>query len=155
MAHDLARAAAAPITAALFACDWNAVRSPMAEGIAKSLLGTRVFLQSAGAAGQRPLDGFAVAACREIGVDIAGHRHHTFDEMAAWGEDVGQYDLIVALSPGAADRARAATSASAVVVEHWPTDDPTEIGGSRDRRLDAYRAVRDALRARIIRRFGD
>jgi len=39
-------------------------------------------------------------------------------------------------------------------VEYWPTVDPTAIEGSREQRLDAYRAVRDELMARIRERFG-
>ena len=38
-------------------------------------------------------------------------------------------------------------------VEYWPTADPTAIEGNREQRLDAYRAVRDQLLARIKARF--
>ena len=41
----------------------------------------------------------------------------------------------------------------AVEVEYWPTQDPTAVEGSRDQRLDAYRAVRDELMRRIRARF--
>jgi arsenate reductase len=138
---------------ALFACDWNAVRSPMAEGISKHLLGTQVFLQSAGALGEMPLDPFAVAVCAEIGVDIARHRTHTLDEMAQWGDDLGQYDLIVALSPAARARALKTAAVSHVAVEFWPIPDPTETGESRNQKLDAYRAARDLIIQRIRERF--
>ena len=37
------------------------------------------------------------------------------------------------------------TRTSAVEIEYWPTMDPTIVEGSRDQRLDAYRAVRDEL----------
>jgi len=140
--------------AALFACDWNAVRSPMAEGIAKTMLGTRVFLQSAGAAGQKPLDPFAVAVCAEIGVDIRRHSGHSFAQFSAPGEDLGQFDLIVAMSPAARDRAQAVALRHGVAVEHWPIVDPTSIGDSRGQRLDAYRRARDDIRDRIVARFG-
>jgi len=138
----------------LFSCDWNAVRSPMAEGIAKKLLGTRVFVQSAGARGELPLDPFAVQVCAEIGVDITQHSTHTFDEMAEWGDDLTQYDLIVTLSPGAQRRALEATAGSHVDVEYWPTLDPTDLGDTREQKLDAYRQTRDQIRERIMLRFG-
>lgn len=140
--------------AALFACDWNAVRSPMAEGIAKTMLGTRVFLQSAGAAGQKPLDHFAVEVCAEIGVDIRGHSGHSFAQLAAWGEDLAQFDLIVALSQAAQDAAQAAAARHGVAVEYWPVVDPSSLGDSRMQRLDAYRRTRDDIRGRIAARFG-
>jgi hypothetical protein len=38
-------------------------------------------------------------------------------------------------------------------VEYWPTVDPTDTDGSREQRLDAYRAVRDQLLNRIRERF--
>ena len=41
----------------------------------------------------------------------------------------------------------------AVAVEYWPMADPTAIEGNREQRLDAYRAVRDQLIARIKMRF--
>jgi arsenate reductase len=140
--------------ATLFSCDWNSVRSPMAEGIAKKLLGKRVFVQSAGARGQLPLDPFAVEVCAEIGVDISGHNTHTFDEMEEWGDDLSQFDLIVALSPGAQRRALQTTAFSHVDVEYWPTLDPTDLGDTRAQKLDAYRQARDQIRRRIMERFG-
>ena len=42
----------------------------------------------------------------------------------------------------------------AAEVEYWPTPDPTAIEGSREQKLDAYRAVRDELMAHIRERFG-
>jgi arsenate reductase len=140
--------------ATLFACDWNAVRSPMAEGIAKKLLGRRVFLQSAGARGLLPLDPFAVEVCREIGVDIACHNAHSFDAMQEWGDDLGQFDLIVALSPGAQRRAREVAERAHTAVEYWPTLDPTDLGDTRAQKLAAYRQTRDQIRERIMTRFG-
>lgn len=138
----------------LFACDWNAVRSPMAEGIAKKLLGTRVFVQSAGSSGEMEVDPFAVAVCAEIGIDIAQHKTHTIDEMEQWGDDLAQFDLIVALSPGARQRALDTAEKAHVAVEYWPTLDPTELGETREQKLAAYRLTRDQIRERIMMRFG-
>ena len=140
--------------AALFACDWNSVRSPMAEGIAKKLLGRKVFVQSAGARGAVEIDPFAVAVCREIGIDIAGHATHSFDRMRDWGDDLSQFDLIVALTPAAQRRALEAIGTADVDVEYWPTLDPTDLGETRDQKLAAYRQTRDQIRERIMGRFG-
>lgn len=140
--------------ATLFACDWNAVRSPMAEGIAKKLLGKRVFLQSAGARGELPIDPFVVAVCDEIGVDLSGHSTHTFDAMEEWGDDLAQFDLIVALSPAAQRRALEAAHGADVAVEYWATLDPTDLGETREQKLWAYRKTRDQIRERIMTRFG-
>ena len=137
----------------LFCCDHNAVRSPMAEGLAKSLLGTRVFLQSAGIQSEMDIDGFSIAVCAEIGIDISGHKSKSFDEIEDSGEDIDSYDLIIALSPAAQRRALEYTRDFALEVEYWPTLDPTGLGETRERKLEAYRQCRDQLKARLIARF--
>ncbi|MCY4408351.1 MAG: low molecular weight phosphatase family protein, partial [Rhodospirillaceae bacterium] len=65
----------------LFACTWNSVRSPMAEGLMKSLFGTRLFVDSAGVRSGGGRDPFAVLVMAEIGIDIGGHRPKTFDDL--------------------------------------------------------------------------
>jgi hypothetical protein len=45
-------------------------------------------------------------------------------------------------------------SGFAVDVEYWPTQDPSVASGNREQTLDAYRAVRDGLFAKIKTRFG-
>lgn len=133
----------------LFACTLNAVRSPMAEGLARAMLGTRIYVDSAGLS-TATLDPFAVAAMAEIGIDIRDHNTQGFDDIA-----VDEFDVIVALSPEALERVKALTRASSVAVEYWPTDDPTaDSGGSRESRLAAYRVVRDGLKRRIRESFG-
>lgn len=133
----------------LFACSLNAVRSPMAEGLARAILGQRIYVDSAGLA-TAVLDGFAVAAMAELGIDIRDHNTQGFDDIA-----VDEFDMVVALSPEALERARELTRHTSVALEYWPTDDPTvEQGGSREARLDAYRAVRDKLSRQIRERFG-
>ncbi len=132
----------------LFACSLNAVRSPMAEGLARALLGQRIFIDSAGLS-TAALDQFAVAVMSEISIDITNHNTQGFDDIA-----IDEFDLIVALSPEAHAKALALTRHSSVAVEYWPTPDPTaEAGGARERRLAAYRAVRDQLRQTIRARF--
>jgi len=131
----------------LFACNENAVRSPMAEAILKHLLGKRVYVDSAGLRAGR-LDPMAVEVLKEIGIDVSRHRPKTFDQL----ED-GFYDLIVTLSPEAQHRAVELTRTMACDVEFWNTFDPTIVEGTREQRLAAYRAVRDTLMGRIKARF--
>ena len=138
----------------VFACDHNAVRSPIAEGIMKWLHGWHVFVQSAGIRSGTPLDGLAVTALDEIGVDISRHQPRTFDEMEAYGEDFGAFELIVSFTPAAHRRALEYTRLSALEAVYWPTEDPTIIEGSRETQLDAYRALRDRIHHRIEDRFG-
>jgi len=140
--------------AVLFCCDHNAVRSPMAEGIMKRDYGTRIFVQSAGVKSDLEIDGFAVAVCAEIGVRLERHRVRTFAEMEEWGDQIGQYDLIVALSPAAQRQALEYTRFHHIEVDYWPVFDPTGIGETRAAKLDAYRHTRDQIAGRIAERFG-
>ncbi len=132
----------------LFACSQNAIRSPIAEGLLKHLLGHRVYVDSVGVrAGE--IDPFAVVVMEEIGIDISKHRSKSFDQL----EDTS-YDLIVSLSPEAQHRAVELTRTMACEVEFWRVLDPSLIEGSRETRLQAYREIRDQLLRRIQERFG-
>ena len=128
------------------------MRSPIAAGLFQQLFGKSIYVASAGVQ-KGELDPFAVAVMEEIGVDISRHRPMDFEEL----EDLEglNFDLIVSLSPPAHHKALELTRTVAADVEYWPTVDPTGIEGSREQRLDAYRAVRDQLMARIRARFGN
>ncbi len=139
----------------LFCCDHNSVRSPMAEGIAKKLFGTDVYLQSAGVKGDLDIDGFAISVCQELEVELSRHRSRSFDEMENWGDDLSSFDLIVALSPASQRRAQELTRHSHLEVEYWPILDPTGLGESRDARLVSYRQARDQIVERLKTRWGD
>ncbi len=139
----------------LFCCDYNAVRSPMAEGIMKQLHGDTVYVQSAGVRRDLDIDGFSIAVCQEIDVELARHRVRSMDEMQDWGDDLSSFELIVALSPAAQRRAIESTAYFALDVEYWPVLDPTGMGESREDKLGFYRQARDQIHNRIIQRFGN
>ena len=105
----------------LFACTQNAIRSPMAEAIAKQLFGHRIYVDSVGVWAHE-IDGFAVAVMDEIGIDISGHKPKSFDDL----ED-SSFDLIISLSPEAQHRAVEMTRTMACDVEFWPTRSPRSI----------------------------
>jgi len=134
--------------AVMFCCTLNSVRSPMAEGILKKLVGADIYVDSVGAR-EGFTDPMMVEVMKEIDVDMSGHNPKTFDEL----EDTS-FDLIIALSPEAQHHAVELTRTMACEVEFWNTFDPTIIEGTRDQRLDAYRQVRDQLQARLAKRFG-
>lgn len=136
--------------AVLFACGLNSVRSPMAAALLRQMLGTKLYVGSAGVR-KGELDPFAAAVMDEVGIDIKTHRPITIEEL----EDLEglNFDLIVTLSPEAHHKALELTRTLALDVEYWPTADPTAIEGSREQRINAYRDVRDQLLQRIRTRF--
>lgn len=120
----------------------------MAEALARRFLGRSVHLASAGIRPGLP-NPFAIAVLDEIGIDLSRHRPQTFEDL-----EETSFDLIITLSPEAHHRALEFTRSMAVDVNYWPTFDPTAIEGSRNTVLDAFRAVRDSLAARIEAEFG-
>jgi arsenate reductase len=126
----------------------------MAEGLMKRFYGQETYVQSAGVHNDLEIDGFAVAVCQEMGVELARHRSRSFDEMQQWGDDLTGFDLIIALSPASQRHALEQTRYYHLDVEYWPILDPTGLGETRDAKLDAYRQSRDQIIRRMMDRFG-
>lgn len=141
-------------TSVLFCCDFNAVRSPMAEGMMKQLYGHSIYVQSAGVKSDLEVDGFAIAVCQELGVELSRHQARSFDDMQEWGDDLSGYDLVVCLSPASQRHALDFTRFYHMDVEYWPVLDPTGLGEGREAKLAAYRQTRDQIRAKLLARFG-
>jgi protein-tyrosine-phosphatase len=151
-----------PPGAVLFACNYNRVRSPIAEGLLRQLMGDRMFVDSCGlkrapgdeeaeaeAEAEGPgIDPLAIEVMAEIGCDISGCRPKTFDEL----ED-DSFDLVISLTPEAQHRAVELARGRAAEIEYWPTTDPTLAEGSRETKLSVYRELRDALARLIQQRF--
>jgi len=147
--------------AVLFACNFNQVRSPMAEALLKRLVGTGIFVDSCGLKRARPTeqgddheapataDPFVQAVMAEFDCDLSLHRPKTFDEL----ED-DSFDLVISLTPEAQHRSVELARGRAADIEYWAIQDPTLTEGSREARLAAYREVRDTLARRITERFG-
>jgi protein-tyrosine-phosphatase len=132
----------------LFLCGMNAVRSPVAERLARALLPSSVFVASAGVhVGEA--DPFIGAVLAEEGIHLGERTPKTLDDL----ED-DYFDLIVTLSPEAHHAALELTRTLAVEVEYWPTVDPTATQGSREQKIAAYRDMRDRLKTQIKERFG-
>ena len=125
--------------AVLFMCGMNAIRSPIAEAIARHYLPKSVYIASAGVRrGER--DPFVDVVLDEIGLNLGRHQPHVLDDL----ED-DYFDLIVTLAPEAHHKALELTRSWPVEVEYWPTPDPTVATGTREQILDAYRGVRDHI----------
>ena len=135
--------------AVLFACNFNRVRSPMAAALMRLIYGDRVFVDSCGLKSVEEIDPFVVAVMDEVGADLSDHHGKRFEDL-----DDGSFDVVISLTPEAQHRAVEMARGRAVDVEYWPTMDPTLATGRREAVMDAYRKVRDDLRARILDRFG-
>lgn len=139
--------------AVLFACNFNRVRSPMAEALLKQLVGDAIYVDSCGLTyprdgGTEGVDPFAEVVMAELGCDLSDHHAKIFDDL----ED-DSFDLVISFTPEAQHRAAEFARGRAADIEYWPIFDPTLAEGSREARLATYREVRDMLAARIAERF--
>ncbi|WP_301046452.1 low molecular weight phosphatase family protein [Vannielia sp.] len=126
----------------------------MAEGLMKKFYGHDAYVQSAGVYNDLDIDGFAIAVCAEIGVELERHKSRSFEEMQQWGDDLSGFDLVVALSPASQRQVLELTRIYHLEVEYWPIMDPSGLGETRDAKLSVYRQVRDQLVERMRARFG-
>ena len=128
----------------LFLCTHNSSRSQMAEGLLRAHGGTRFAVSSAGTHPRR-VHPLAIRAMREIGIDMseaAGYHAKGLDEFA------GQpFDLVVTVCDEAAEECPYCPGAHRQV--HWGFPDPSAASGTDGERLAVFRAVRNAIAARV------
>ena len=120
----------------------------------KKFYGQGTYVQSVGVKNDMEIDGFSIAVCQELDVELSRHRSRSFDEMEQWGDDLSSFDLVVALSPASQRRALDLTRFYHLDVEYWPILDPTGLGETREAKLASYRSARDQIIARLIERWG-
>jgi arsenate reductase len=122
----------------LILCTGNSARSQMAEWLLRHDSGDRFEVFSAGT---RPdaVRPEAIAAMREVGIDISGHRSKSVNEF------LGQhFDYVLTVC----DHARESCPifpATAVKV-HRGFEDPAASQGSEEERRALFRRVRDEIR---------
>lgn len=136
----------------IFVCTGNTCRSPMAEGLLKALLGPDCNweISSAGicAANGFPASPNAVAAMKEKGVNISGHRSRHLSAAMIESADLlvtmtrGHRDAILAIAPESAGKVFLLKSFG---IAQCPADIYDPVGEA----LDVYRRVRDEIDAAL------
>lgn len=125
----------------LFLCTGNSARSQMAEGLLRHLAGDRFEVESAGIdpKGVNPL---AIAAMREVGVDISGHSSKTAGSL------LGQhFRYVITVCDNANERCP--IFPGVVTRLHWPLEDPAKATGTDTERLAVFRRIRDEIGDRV------
>ena len=125
----------------------------MAEGIFKSLIGRKIFVQSAGIFDTLEIDGFTVKVCDEINVKLSKHRVKSLREMEKEGGFVGSFDLIIPLTKEASEEAYRYSTYSSVMIEDWIVDEPIKNENDINQTLYSYRMTRDIIFNKIKQRF--
>src|SRR5665213_2511613 len=122
----------------LILCTGNSARSQMAEGLLRHDAGDRFEVSSAGTQPSR-VRPEAIAAMREVGIDISSQRSKSVDEFAAHAFD---YVLTVCdnakescpIYPGHGNRL------------HRSLGDPSAVQRTGENKLAAFPRVRDEIR---------
>ena len=126
----------------LFLCTHNSSRSQMAEGLLRSRGGNTYEVFSAGTQ-PRSVHPLAIQSMSEIGIDLSQHRAKGIEEFAA----ASPMDLVITVCDEAAEACPFFPNARQQV--HWGFSDPSQVTGSEEERLAAFRHVRDLIAAKM------
>lgn len=124
----------------LFLCVANSARSQLAEGLAKSILGSLVDSQSAGS---RPgkLNPYAIKVMQEIGLDISKQYSKSIDDLSP--KFIVNINYIITLCAEEICPTMIAPKAKKL---HWPFPDPASNAPLfDDEMLTRFRAARDSI----------
>ncbi len=137
------------IESLLFVCNYNSVRSPIAECLAKDIFGDRVFIDSIGIQEELlEINPFAISVMEEAGLILLNHKPKHFEDL-----NDTSFDLIVCLSAEAEEKMKSLTRGYDIKIELWETDDPSGVKGNRENIMSAFREMRDELKTRIEERL--
>jgi len=123
----------------LILCTGNSCRSHLAEGILSQTAGDILNVVSAGSKPAGYVHPLGIAAMKEIGIDISGHRSKSWDEFKSEPIETvitvcGNADAACPIFPGQVNR------------HHWPFHDPAHATGTDEEKMSAFRQVRDEIR---------
>ena len=125
----------------LFLCSGNSCRTQIAEALLRDLAGDRFEVVSAGNEAT-PLDPEAVAAMREVGIDISGYQSKKVDSYMGV-----RFTFVVTLC----DRQQERTCpifAGAIWRQQWNLENPAALADPEEHRK-SVRRVRGQLRQHI------
>lgn len=122
----------------LILCTGNSARSQMAEGLLKHITQDRYDINSAGTKPSivRPE---AIKALAEIGIDISKNRSKSVDEFA--NEEI---NYVLTVCDNANENCPYFPAKTKLI--HHSFEDPAEIQGDEETRLNAFRKICDEIR---------
>jgi len=125
----------------LFICTHNSARSQMAEGFLRHLSGGAVEVRSAGTE-PGALNPLAVQVMAEEGIDISGHHAKSLDAFL-----LERFDYVITVCDDANETCPVFPNARRRL--HWSFPDPSRAEGTLEEHLSVFRAIRDAIGARV------
>lgn len=128
----------------LFICTKNSARSQMAAALFNMRCGPQFRAESAGLEAGT-LNSLAVAALKEIGIDISSNATRSVFDVFRAG---ALYQYVVTVCDQSSAE-RCPVFPGMVKRLHWSFEDPASFEGTWEERLERTRAVRDAIRSKI------
>jgi len=126
----------------LILCTGNSARSQMAEGLLRHDAGDLFEVFSAGTKPSQ-VRAEAIAAMRELGIDISGQRAKNVDEFVGQ-----QFDYVLTVCDHAKESCPVFPGKTVVI--HQNFEDPAALEGSEAQRLALFRRVRDEIRQYLL-----
>lgn len=122
----------------LILCTGNSARSQMAEGLLKYITQNEYDVYSAGTKPSivRPE---AIRALAEIGIDISGNRSKSAEEFVDH-----EIDYVLTVCDNAKENCPYFPAKTKII--HHSFEDPAEIQGDEETRLNAFRKIRDEIK---------
>ena len=148
----------------LFLCTHNSARSPMAEGLLRHFYSEKYDVFSAGS-NPTQVHPFAIKVMAEIGIDISKQVSKSIEEFRNKDIDVvvsvcsSSPKVICSLCSSPILRGRpeiiGTTLPKAKRYLHNGFADPSEVDGSDDEKISAFRRTRDDIKKWILDTFAD
>ena len=132
----------------LFLCTHNSARSILAEATLNHIGGGRFKAWSAGSSpreNQQP-NPLGLRVLQAVGINTSGLRSKTWDEFA--GANAPQMDLIITVCDNAAGEVCPIWPGHPATA-HWGYADPSEVQGTEEQKLEAFRQTLLAIRRRL------
>jgi len=130
----------------LFLCVANSARSQMAEGLAKSMLGTSHDIRSAGSTPSGEVHPNAILAMNEVGIDISDHKSKSIDHLEEYF--MNNLDYVITLC---AEEICPVLSSNAESL-HWANEDPVNKNYNAIQLIIAFRNTRKNI-YNLIKKF--
>lgn len=131
----------------LILCTGNSCRSHLAEGLLRAAAGDFLNVVSAGSKPAGYVHPMAIAAMKEIDIDISAHTSKHMNEFLS-----GQVETVITVC-GNADQA-CPIFPGQVNRHHWPFEDPAHATGTEEEKLAMFRRVRNEIR-RVFTAYAD
>jgi arsenate reductase len=130
----------------LFLCVANSARSQIAEGLAKTMLGSKHNIQSAGSIPSGKVHPGAIEALDNIGIDISHHKSKAIDDLEY--EFIENLDFVITLC---AEEVCPVIPSNAVSL-HWLNEDPANDSFNEIQTKMAFEKTRNNI-YQLLKKF--